>query len=161
MSKSFYQTTKTVRVIEKDKVIVRAPGVVGPKGDPGTSVLTGPGLPSNLIGKIGDLYIDTNTKIVYGPKTYEGWDTTTHLIETFDRSLLGRVFNVTSDQTSIETINGQDYYVWAIEHDLGYNPNATIIDSSDSVIEGEVSYPDENTIVLRFKGANSGRVYLS
>ena len=84
MSKSYYQTTKVVKVTEKDKVVVRNPGVAGPKGDPGTQILTGPGMPSNLIGKIGDLYIDTSSKITYGPKTIDGWSTTP-LFEAFNR----------------------------------------------------------------------------
>ena len=57
MSKSYYQTTKVVKVTEKDKVVVRNPGVAGPKGDPGTQILTGPGMPSNLIGKIGRAHV--------------------------------------------------------------------------------------------------------
>ena len=149
MSKSYYQTTKTVKVVEKDKVVVRNPGVAGPKGDPGTQILTGPGLPSNLIGKVGDLYVDTNSKITYGPKTIDGWPPNI-LFEAFQRNLLGQVFNI---GTSSDT--------WEIQHNLGYYPNATCIDSSGRVIEGEISYPDENTIVMRFIGATSGKAYLS
>ena len=149
MSKSYYQTTKTVKVVEKDKVIVRSPGLAGPKGDPGTQILTGPGVPSNLIGKIGDLYIDTNSKITYGPKTITGWPPVP-LFEAFNRDLLGQVFNV---GTASDT--------WEIQHGFGYNPNATTLDSSGQVIEGDISYPDENTIVIRFIGATMGKAYLS
>jgi len=160
MSKSYYQTTKTVKVVEKDKVIVRAPGLAGPKGDPGTQILTGPGFPSNLIGKIGDLYIDTNSKITYGPKTAEGW-LNNALFEAFNRDLLGQVFNLNPSQAVDKTVNGIAYKEWTVEHNFGYSPNATCIDSIGRVIEGEISYPDENTIVLRFIGATSGKVYLS
>jgi hypothetical protein len=160
MSKSYYQTTKTVKVVEKNKVIVRAPGVSGPKGDPGTQILTGPGLPSNLIGKIGDLYVDTNSKITYGPKTINGWPQSA-FFEAFQRDLLGQVFAVSLQQVNVEVIDDVTYGTWNIEHGLGYHPNATCIDSSGRVIEGEISYPDENTIVLRFIGATSGKAYLS
>lgn len=149
MSKPYYQTTKVVKVVDKDKVVVRAPGLAGPKGDPGTQILTGPGFPSNLIGKIGDLYVDTLSKITYGPKTIDGWPTQI-LFEAFERNLLGQVFNI-----------GVSADTWEIQHGLGYYPNATCIDSSGRVIEGEISYPDENTIVLRFIGATSGKAYLS
>lgn len=160
MSKSYYQTTKVVKVVEKDKVVVRAPGLAGPKGDPGTQILTGPGLPSNLIGKVGDLYVDTNSKITYGPKTIEGWPDNA-LFEAFNRDLLGQVFNVSLQQVYTEVIDGVTYGTWTIQHNFGYHPNATCIDSSGRVIEGEISYPNENTIVLRFIGATSGKAYLS
>jgi hypothetical protein len=149
MSKPYYQTTKVVKVIDKDKVVVRAPGLAGPKGDPGTQIITGPGFPSNLIGKIGDLYVDTQSKVTYGPKTIDGWPQSA-FFEAFQRDLLGQVFNI---GVSVDT--------WEIQHGLGYYPNATCIDSSGRVIEGEISYPDENTIVLRFIGATSGKAYLS
>ena len=160
MAKSYYQTTKTVKVVSKDKIIVKAPGVAGPKGDPGTQILTGPGFPSNLIGKIGDLYTDTLSKIVYGPKTNSGWPQLA-LFESFNRDLLGQVFSVSLQQVNQEVINEITYGTWNINHGLGYHPNATCIDSSGRVIEGEISYPDENTIVLRFIGATSGKAYLS
>lgn len=168
MPKPYYQTTKVVKVTEKDKVVVRAtdkkvvtvtnenkivvksPGLAGPKGDPGTQILTGPGLPSNLIGKVGDLYVDTNTKIVYGPKTVSGWDTTKSLFDGFNRDLLGQVFNIPSPSEA-----------WEIHHGLGYNPNATCIDSAGNVIEGDISYPNENTILIEFIGGSSGKAYLS
>ena len=149
MAKTYYQTTKVVKVTDEKKVVVKAPGVAGPKGDAGTQILTGPGMPSNLIGKIGDLYIDTNSKITYGPKTIDGWSTTP-LFEAFNRDLLGQVFNV---GTASDT--------WEIQHGFGYNPNATTLDSSGQVIEGDISYPDENTIVIRFIGATMGKAYLS
>jgi hypothetical protein len=160
MAKAFYQTTKTVRVVSKEKVVIKAPGVAGPKGDPGTQIITGPGFPSNLIGKVGDLYTDTLSKIVYGPKTSTGWPTGA-LFEAFNRDLLGQVFTVSLQQVNSEVINNITYGTWNIEHGLGYYPNATCIDSSGRVIEGEVSYPDENTIALRFIGATSGKAYLS
>lgn len=162
MAKTYYQTTKTVKVLENNKVIVRAAGgVPGPKGDAGTQVLTGPGLPSNLIGQVGDLYVNTNDKKVYGPKTINGWDLTKTLFEGFQRDLLGIVFNVPEQQGYEEIINGVKYWVWHIVHDLGYNPNATCIDTAGTVIEGNISYPDENTIVLRFIGRTAGKAYLS
>jgi len=160
MSKSYYQTTKTVKVVEKNKVIVRAPGASGPKGDSGTQILSGPGFPSNLIGKVGDLYVDTLSKITYGPKIITGWPNTI-LFEAFQRDLLGQVFSVSLQQVNTEVINNITYGTWNIHHGLGYNPNATCIDSSGRVIEGEISYPNENTIVLRFIGATSGKAYLS
>lgn len=50
---------------------------------------------------------------------------------------------------------------WVIEHNLGGYPHPVIIDSADSLVEGEVSFPDQNTVVIRFAGAFSGRAFLS
>lgn len=150
MPKQYYQTTKTVKVVSKDKVVVRNPNTAGPKGDPGTQILNGPGLPSNLQGRVGDLYVDTLSKRVYGPKTINGWDTSEALFEGFNRDLLGQVFDIPSASGT-----------WEIHHGLGYNPNVTCIDSAGNVIEGEISYPNENTIVIEFIGGSSGKAYLS
>jgi hypothetical protein len=68
------QIDKVVQIISKDKVVVRSPGIAGPKGDPGSSLLTGEGNPSNSVGKVGDVYIDVTDKRIYGPKDVSGWD---------------------------------------------------------------------------------------
>lgn len=150
MPKQYYQTTKVVTVKDTNKVVVRSNATVtGAKGDPGTSILTGPGSPSSIVGRTGDLWVDINTKIVYGPKTNTGWPTNI-LFEGFNHDLLGQVFNI-----------GNAASEWQIQHNFGYYPNATCIDTAGTVIEGEISYPDENTIVLRFIGAVSGKAYLS
>ena len=55
------------------------PGEKGDKGNPGTNgkdgsvIHSGTTEPTANIGKIGDWYIDTNAKILYGPKTPAGW----------------------------------------------------------------------------------------
>jgi hypothetical protein len=38
-------------------------------------VLSGSGAPTGAIGNIGDLYIDTTGKLLFGPKTVGGWPT--------------------------------------------------------------------------------------
>jgi hypothetical protein len=150
MAKTYYQTTKVVKVVEPNKVVIRSNSTVaGQKGDPGTQILSGPGLPSNLIGNVGDMWLNTSTSIIYGPKTNTGWPTTP-LFEGFDKNLLGQVYSIPSPAN-----------VWEIQHDLGYNPNATCIDTAGTVIEGDISYPNENLMVISFIGAVSGKAYLS
>lgn len=51
--------------------------------------------------------------------------------------------------------------VWTINHNLGFYPNVTIVDSAGSVVEGDVTYPNTNTMVLTFTGGFSGDAYLS
>lgn len=50
---------------------------------------------------------------------------------------------------------------WTINHGLQFIPNITIVDSAGSVVEGDYSYPDENTIIATFSGGFTGKAYLS
>ncbi len=169
MAKPYYQTTKVVKVKTSDKVtvngqfnnskvvnvesptkvVVRAPGVGGPAGPQGSMIRSGPGLPSNLIGNVGDMWLNTNTSIIYGPKSNTGWPTEP-LFEGMNKNLLGQVYEVPSPAN-----------IWEIQHNLGYNPNATVIDTAGTVVEGDISYPNENLMVIQFIGAVSGKAYLS
>ena len=51
--------------------------------------------------------------------------------------------------------------VWMITHTLGYQPNVTVIDSSNEQVEGDVIYGPLGTISLVFSAAFSGTAYLS
>jgi hypothetical protein len=69
-----------ITIIKKDNLItvVETPNQVnvstsGMQGPIGSSILNGVGLPSNSIGQIGDYYLDSQTDILYGPKTESGW----------------------------------------------------------------------------------------
>lgn len=50
---------------------------------------------------------------------------------------------------------------WNIVHTLDFIPNITVVDTAGSVVEGDYSYPDENTIIATFSGAFAGKAYLS
>jgi hypothetical protein len=50
---------------------------------------------------------------------------------------------------------------WTITHNLGYRPNATVSDSANTIIEGDVEYPNSNTIILKFSSSFAGTAYLS
>lgn len=50
---------------------------------------------------------------------------------------------------------------WTIVHGLQFIPNMTVVDSAGTVVEGDYSYPDENTIVATFVGGFTGKAYLS
>jgi hypothetical protein len=47
--------------------------LVGPPGPAGRSVLNGVGVPTTEIGLDGDFYLDTQTKLIHGPKTSGAW----------------------------------------------------------------------------------------
>jgi hypothetical protein len=50
---------------------------------------------------------------------------------------------------------------WNITHGLSFVPNITVVDSAGTVVEGDYSYPDENTVIATFVGAFAGKAYLS
>lgn len=65
--------------------------------------------------------------------------------------------------------SGQSYYhdqmsasaVWTITHNLGFYPNATVIDSAGSLQVGETEYVDLNTITITYLVPFAGKAYLS
>ena len=50
---------------------------------------------------------------------------------------------------------------WTMVHGFDFVPNITIVDSAGSVVEGDYSYPDDNTVIATFVGAFAGKAYLS
>lgn len=50
---------------------------------------------------------------------------------------------------------------WIIPHNLGFKPNVTVLDSAGTEVEGSVSYPDDNTVIITFSSAFSGQATLS
>ncbi len=48
-------------------------GERGPQGRPGSTLLSGEGIPSAFAGEDGDFYIDLKTYIIYGPKKNDSW----------------------------------------------------------------------------------------
>jgi hypothetical protein len=50
--------------------------------------------------------------------------------------------------------------VWTINHNLGFNPVAVVLDSGGTQCEGAISYPSINQMVITFTGAFSGTAYI-
>ena len=50
---------------------------------------------------------------------------------------------------------------WLISHPLKKMPAVTVVDSAGSVVMGEITYIDENTVKVVFNGAFSGKAYLN
>lgn len=52
--------------------------------------------------------------------------------------------------------------LWTVVHNLGYNPNVTIIDSGGTEVRARVLYVDLNTLQIDFNGvAIGGKAYCS
>jgi hypothetical protein len=50
---------------------------------------------------------------------------------------------------------------WTITHNLGFHPNVTVQDSGGSIVEGEITYTNTNSLTVSFQAAFSGTAYLS
>ena len=53
------------------------------------------------------------------------------------------------------------WHEWRIEHGLGRYPSVTLVNDNNVVIEGNVKYVDESTIVVTFTTPQTGRAYLN
>jgi hypothetical protein len=49
---------------------------------------------------------------------------------------------------------------WTINHNLGFNPVAVVLDSGGTQCEGSISYPTVNRMVITFTGAFAGVAYI-
>lgn len=50
---------------------------------------------------------------------------------------------------------------WTINHNLNCFPSVTVVDSAGSVVIGDVSYTNANTLVVTFVAAFGGKAYLN
>lgn len=50
---------------------------------------------------------------------------------------------------------------WVINHNLRKYPSVTIVDSADTVVNGEVTYQSINTVIVEFSAPFSGKAYLN
>jgi len=50
---------------------------------------------------------------------------------------------------------------WYVAHNLGYNPNVTVVDSAGTHLEADLWYNNLNSLEIRFSIGVSGKAYLS
>jgi hypothetical protein len=50
---------------------------------------------------------------------------------------------------------------WTINHNLGFNPAVSIVDSGEIVVIGDVTYISTNTLSVSFNASFGGKAYLS
>lgn len=137
-----------VKVVLNEEIINVILGNSGPQGAAGRTILNGTGAPSNTIGVNGDYYIDNVTRNMYGPKTDGDW---------------GEPFSLISDPNlGYVHDQGVSSDTWVIEHNLGFIPNITVVDSAGTVVEGSYDYSaNGDTVTVSFNGATTGKAYLS
>ena len=76
-------------------------GTNGSNGKDGATILSGITAPTTSQGKIGDWYIDTQNKHLYGPKTESGWGTGISLIGSSNSATQKTDFLVSDDGTTL------------------------------------------------------------
>lgn len=50
---------------------------------------------------------------------------------------------------------------WLVEHNLNKFPSVQVVDSAGSIVVGEITYIDRNSLEIKFSGKFSGRAYLN
>jgi hypothetical protein len=50
---------------------------------------------------------------------------------------------------------------WSIAHNLGKNPSVSVVDSAGTLVHGEVDYINDNSLIITFSAAFSGKAYLN
>lgn len=50
---------------------------------------------------------------------------------------------------------------WTINHNLGYYPAVSVVDSGESLVIGDVTYISTNTLSVSFNASFGGKAYLS
>jgi len=50
---------------------------------------------------------------------------------------------------------------WTVVHNLEKFPSATVVDTGDTVVVGEITYVNNNEIEILFQSAFSGKAYLN
>lgn len=72
----------------------------------------------------------------------------------------GTVENIASF-VSYEYTQGSASNSWTINHNLGFKPNVTVVDSAGNIVEGEITYTNSNSLTVSFAASFSGYAYLS
>lgn len=137
--------------VTENQVIISDTGQQGPRG---TGLLNGTGAPSNSLGINGDFYLDIEVVSgrpkyhLYGPKANNVWPSSYVDLFTLPESVY------THSQNTPATS-------WTVQHNLGFFPNVTVVDSGETQVEGNVIYNNINRVTIEFSTAFAGKAYLS
>lgn len=126
-------------------VSVNLIGIQGPRGN---SILSGEGPPTNdSLGINGDFYIDIIADAIYGPKLNNEWPDNPF-------SVFASTNRFVFSQTTASAL-------WTVNHPLGGRPSVTVVDSSSTVVFGEVTYLSDTSVRISFSAPFSGFAYLT
>lgn len=104
------------------------------------------------------------------PKVYVTYETTGDQVEAEDiNRLQDSIVATQKELEKIKLIQVSTYThnqivplsMWTITHNLKKYPCVTVVDSSGSVVVGDVKYLSENELQVSFSGAFAGKAYLN
>ena len=121
--------------------------VQGPIGPRGPGLISGEGPPTPPIGIDGDTYIDVLSGSYYGPKASGSWP----VVPFYTVGLSRRYVHTQASPSP----------VWNVTHTLGGRPSVTVVDSSGTVVIGEVTYNSNTSVTITFTAPFSGYAYLT
>ena len=112
-------------------------------------LLTGPAAPNAATGVDGNWYVhklSNGHARLYGPKASGSWPS--------EYSALTESARYIHTQGSAATS-------WVVTHTLGGRPSITVVDSTGTVVVGDVTYNSDTQVTLTFSAAFSGSAYLT
>ena len=127
---------------DPNKVYVKVMSTVGSSS---AILLDGTEAPTNATGANGNWYIyrvaSSGEARLYGPKDAGSWPASYITITGSNR----HVHNQGSAATT-----------WTITHTLGGRPSVTVVDSTGTVVVGDVQYDSDTQVTITFSAAFSG-----
>ena len=137
----------TTTASEPNKIYVK---VVSSLASSSGIILTGTIAPTAATGTNGNWYIwqivASGEARLYGPKESGAWPATYITLTGADRHV--------HTQGSAAT-------TWTVVHTLGGRPSVTVVDSTGTVVVGDVTYNSDTQVTITFSAAFSGSAYLT
>lgn len=133
------------------EVVVSLVGQQGVRG--GTLIFGEISPPSQSLGQLGDLYIDTVKKEVWGPKLIDLGINAEYWPEQPSFT-----FGAASRHVHVQGLPSNS---WIIYHALGGKPSVMVVDSAETVVIGEVTYVSGNEVRVDFSAPFSGSAFLT
>ena len=121
----------------------------GGGGGGGTSLLTGSAAPNTATGTDGNWYVQKMANghgRLFGPKASSTWPS--------------EYVTLTEATRHVHTQNSAAT-TWTVTHTLGGRPSVTVVDSTGTVVVGDVQYNSDTQVTLTFSAAFSGSAYLT
>ena len=121
----------------------------GGGGGGGTSLLAGATVPNTATGADGNWYVQKMSNghgRLYGPKASSVWPSE---------------YVALTEATRHVHTQGSAATTWTITHTLGGRPSITVVDSTGTVVVGDVQYNSDTQVTLTFSAAFSGSAYLT
>jgi hypothetical protein len=126
---------------------------MGPQGPIGPDGAQGVPGPQNLTITAHNDTVEANAQFAQGGIVYT---TNDYTIWWLDGAVKQPLAHPPSTTSRYDHIQGGVAAVWNVNHNLGFMPSVTILDSSDIVIDGVIQHLDDNNLTITLTSAQSG-----